>query len=232
MPEMMEALGTQVPVTVFRKLLEIPYLTSYSHRGRFYTLRERGEFDSLGLWRHRGVHFSKHGSLVDTVGRLVRESERGLFASDLERLLHVEVKHALLRLVRARRVAREKVAGQYLYCAPVAERRRQQRLARQVTLIPEPFGFLHDPAASVADEIRAAIVLFLSALDEKQRRLYAGLESMRIGRGGDRRVARWTGLDPHTVAAGRRSLQEQELNLGRVRRSGAGRRPAEKKRPT
>lgn len=231
MPELKDALGTGVEVTVFRKLREIPYLASYSHSGRYYTLIERAEFDAFGLWSHRGIHFSKDGSLVDTAGRLVRQSERGLFASDLQRLLHVEVKHALLRLVRAGRLARARVEGLYLYCASVAARRRQQRVARQVTLIPEPFGLLQDPAASVTDETRAAVVLFLSALDEKQRRLYAGLESMRIGHGGDRRVARWTGLDPHTVAAGRRSLQEQDLHLGRVRRSGAGRPPVEKKRP-
>jgi hypothetical protein len=192
---------------------------------------ERAEGDAHGLWTHRGVHFSRDGSLVDTAGRLVRESERGVFAFELERLLKVEVKHALLNLVRAGRLAREEVAGLYLYCSPLAARRRQQGVARQVTLIQEPFGLLHDPAAGVTDEVRAAIVLFQSALDEKQRRLYAGLESMRIGRGGDRRIAEWTGLDVHTVAAGRRQLQEQELKLGRVRQPGAGRRPVEKKRP-
>lgn len=35
LPEMMQALGTHVSVTVFRKLKPLDYLTSYSHRGRF-----------------------------------------------------------------------------------------------------------------------------------------------------------------------------------------------------
>jgi len=35
-----QALGTEADATVFRKLAELSYRTSYSHRGRFYTLDE------------------------------------------------------------------------------------------------------------------------------------------------------------------------------------------------
>src|SRR6266540_4259787 len=37
--ELKQALGTAVDVTVFRKLKPLDYLTSYSHRGRYYTRR-------------------------------------------------------------------------------------------------------------------------------------------------------------------------------------------------
>jgi hypothetical protein len=38
---------------------------------------------------------------------------------------------------------------------------------------------------ALVHEVRAAIILFFSLLDERQRRLYAHLESLRFGRGGD-----------------------------------------------
>ena len=38
--EVMTALGTGARRTAFRKLKEIPYRASYSHRGRYYTLDE------------------------------------------------------------------------------------------------------------------------------------------------------------------------------------------------
>jgi hypothetical protein len=38
--ELKQALGSTVDVTVFRKLKPLDYLASYSHRGRYYTLRE------------------------------------------------------------------------------------------------------------------------------------------------------------------------------------------------
>jgi hypothetical protein len=230
MSEMKEALGTAVDMTVFRKLREIPYLTSYSHRGAFYTLRSVAQFDSCGLWNHGSAWFSEVGTLIDTVERLVDRSSTGYLASELTAELHVEVKQPLLTLLRAKRVARAEFDGIYLYTSADGKRRRQQRLGRKATYVQEPFGTIAATETSTPDEVKAAIILFLSVLDEKQRRLFAGLESLRLGRGGDRRIAAWTGLDPHTVAKGRAELQEHDVQLGRVRRPGGGRPSVEKKR--
>jgi Rhodopirellula transposase DDE domain len=75
--------------------------------------------------------------------------------------------------------------------------------------------------------------LFLSRLDERQRRWYAGLEAQRLGYGGDRRVARITGLNVKTIRRGRREL-EMDLSaclVDRVRRPGGGRPPVEARDP-
>jgi hypothetical protein len=82
----------------------------------------------------------------------------------------------------------------------------------------------------VPDELKAAIILFFSVLDEKQRRLYAGLESLKLGHGGDRQIAEILGLDPGTVAKGRRQLLSRDVEMEQVRKKGGGRRPLEKKR--
>lgn len=231
MADMKAALGTPVDMTVFRKLRTIEYISSYSHGGRFYTLLELAEFDARGLWRHRDVFFSRFGSLIDTAERFVLRAERGLFAPELSAELGVAVKDPLLKLMRSGRVAREELAGLYLYCSPEPARRRQQVLTRRTSAPEEPFGEVSGPRAEASEETRAAIILFLSTLDEKQRRLYAGVESIRMGRGGDQRIAHWTGLDVHTVARGRRELLERDLELERIRKKGAGRRSVEKKRP-
>jgi hypothetical protein len=81
------------------------------------------------------------------------------------------------------------------------------------------------------EEVKAAVLLFYSLLDEQQRRLYAGLESLKLGRGGDRQLADFLGLDPHTVARGRQQLLAQDVAVDRARRAGAGRKRVEKKRP-
>ena len=64
----------------------------------------------------------------------------------------------------------------------------------------------------------------------KQRRLYAGLESLQWGRGGQQRMARVYGLDVNTVARGQRELLGGQVLRGRVRGQGAGRPAVEKKR--
>jgi hypothetical protein len=220
-------LGTSVDMTVFRKLREIPYHTSYSHRGRYYALDEVTRFDERGLWTYRNVHFSRLGSLVDTTERFVNDAEQGLFASELAQIVEVDVEEPLLRLVRAQRLAREKVSGAYLYCARDSAQRRAQILARQAG----PPSEKQQRRDLALDQSKAALVLLLGLLDERQRRLFAGLESMLLGGGGDRRIAEMTGLDVHTVAKGRRELLEGKPLAERIRLPGGGRKAVEKKRP-
>ena len=57
----------------------------------------------------------------------------------------------------------------------------------------------------------AAIVLFASLLDERERRLCAGLESLKCGWGGDTRIASLLGIDAATVARGRKQLLAGEV---------------------
>jgi hypothetical protein len=75
-------------------------------------------------------------------------------------------------------------------------------------------------------------LLFNSLLDERQRRLFAGLKSIKLGHGGDSNRAEFLGLDPHTAARGRQQLLDQNVSMGRTRRSGGGRKPVKKKPPT
>ena len=80
------------------------------------------------------------------------------------------------------------------------------------------------------DEAKATLLLFFSMLNEKQRRLYAGLESLKLGHGGDAHIAKLFGIDPHTVARGRQELEAGELDGQTMRAKGGGRLSQEKKR--
>lgn len=230
MPELMAALGTDARRTVFRKLSELPYRTSYSHRGRYYTLDDVAEFDERGLWAYEEVWFSIYGTLLSTAAATVEAADFGYFVEELDNLLHVGTKDALRKLVRDARLTREEVAGRFLYCATDAGRRRQQLLGRRALLAEPGVAGPLPVAASMPEELRASIVLFFSLLDEKQRRLYAGLEALKGGPGGDARIAELLGLDAGTVARGRRELMDQDVEVERVRRKGGGRKAVEKKR--
>jgi hypothetical protein len=73
--------------------------------------------------------------------------------------------------------------------------------------------------------------VFLSRLDEQQRRWYVGLESKKQGYGGDTLLAQITGMDVETIRRGRREMDEDLVNrpLDRTRVEGGGRPSAEKK---
>ena len=73
--------------------------------------------------------------------------------------------------------------------------------------------------------------LFLSRLDEQQRRWYVALEATRIGRGGVTRVSQITGMHVDTIRRGQGELSSElaDRPLDRVRLPGGGRPPVEKK---
>lgn len=224
LPELKEALGTTGTMTVYRKLRDSGYRSSYSHCGKYYTLEEVARFDPQGLWSHRDVWFSRYGNLVETARELIEGSQAGLSTDELEAVVHVNPKQALLKLYRTRRIHREKVDGLYVHFSRDSTARKRQlshRLDRREKTHAGEIGRL-------TDELKAAIILFYSLLDEKQRRLYAGLESQRLGHGGDSRIAGFFGIDAHTVAKGRRELFGGRVDADRVRRRGGGRKAQEK----
>src|SRR5919205_1166213 len=75
--------------------------------------------------------------------------------------------------------------------------------------------------------------LLLSRLDEQQRRWYVAVESVKLGHGGDRAVARITGLHVDTIRRGREELAASLVGrpADRVRLPGGGRPALEKSPP-
>jgi hypothetical protein len=231
LPELKNAIGTTTDLTVFRKLKLLDYLSSYTHRGRYYALRDVARFDDIGLWSHDAVWFSRYGTLVSTVESFVNQSLSGWFADELADILHAEVQDPLHDLVRAERLRRSEVAGRFLYTSADSRQARDQLRTRQtassVPLVADASALQVSP-----DELKAAILLFYSLLDEQQRRLFAGLESMKLGHGGDTVLAEFLGVDSHTVSRGRQQLLDANVAVGRARRPGGGRLRVEKKPPT
>lgn len=222
------ALGEPARCTVFRKLAELEYLSSYSHRGKYYTLKSIARFNARGLWNCRSVWFSHFGNLLDTAEAFVRGSEAGYTATELKDILHAKTKHALTQLSRYGRLQREQFGSVYIYLSEENRVARQQRKARKVHLQPSSASLIVVNPDLAAEEAKATILLFCSMLDERQRRLYAGLESLKLGHGGDAHIASLLGIDPHTVAQGRQELISGDLDPGRIRAAGGGRLAQEK----
>jgi hypothetical protein len=224
--ELMDELGTKVRMTVWRKLAQLPYLTSYSDRGRYYALKSSCQFDRSGLCLHRPAWFSVYGTLLDTGQAFIERSKAGYTVAELDAVLHVQTQQALLHLLRQTRIYREKSDGVYVYVSVDLPQRTGQLSARRHQGLKDSVALTE---GVLAHELKAAIVLFFGLLDERQRRLFAGLESLRSAQG-DAPVARLLQVDPHTVARGRTQLLEGDIEFERVRKAGGGRPAAEKKR--
>ena len=83
-------------------------------------------------------------------------------------------------------------------------------------------------------ELHRQMNLFLSRLDEQQRRWYVALESAQVGHGGDRLLSLITGMHVDTIRRGRQELAEELQGRpdDRVRLPGGGRPALKKKAPS
>ncbi len=212
MEELKNCLNTNINMTVLRKLKELTYITSYSHSGKYYTLQVIAKFNNDGLWSFNDVHFSKYDTLVNTIEEFVNQSSHGYSRNELEDILHVKVQEQLHQLFKIKKIHREKIDSYYVYFSSDSNVYRKQRLLRQEK-IENITRLSGDEDIILVHELRAAIILFYSVLDEQQRRLYAGLESLKLGHGGDKKISELLGVGEHTVAKGRKALISQDINV-------------------
>ncbi len=124
-------LGTRSRMTVFRRLRQVGYLSSFTHGGRYYTLPDIPKFDQHGLWFHRDIGFSRADTLKQTVAVLVEQAPDGRTHNEFQHLLRVRIHNALLELLRQGRIGRERLSRVYLYVSADPGRAAEQVAARR-----------------------------------------------------------------------------------------------------
>jgi len=104
-------------MSIFRRLKEIGYFSSYTHAGRYYTLTNIPQFDDDGLWFYQEIGFSRFGTLKATIVELVSGSSTGFTHLELSHLLRIKVHNALLDLVKEGRMDRARLENAFIYVA-------------------------------------------------------------------------------------------------------------------
>ena len=225
--EIKTTLNTQSRMTVFRRLSKLGYISSCSHSGKYYSLNRIAKYNQYGLWAIKSVLFSKYGTLKKTVEVLISRSQRGYTASELNKILKIKVDDALLELTKNKIINREKIFGVYVYFSIAPKCAKKQELTRKDSLQYQ--DDLEMRPEILMNELNAALIMFFSTLNEKQRRFYAGFESLKVGYGGDKQIAELLNINRRTVAKGRRELLNDAVNLDTIREAGGGRKQIKKK---
>lgn len=89
-----------------------------------------------------------------------------------------------------------------------------------------------EPDEHPQKQLHTQMNLFMSRLNEQQRRWYVALEAKKMGHGGIRQMSQVTGMHEDTIRRGRRELEDSLSSrpVKRIRLSGGGRWSVEKKR--
>ncbi|MCD4747148.1 MAG: hypothetical protein K8R58_12700, partial [Bacteroidales bacterium] len=215
-------LNANIDKTVQRYLKELCFFTSYSHKGKYYTHQRIADFDENGLWTYKGVHFSIHYKLINTIEIMIKISEKGYCSSELHKLLFVNVNDTLLKLVNNKKLTRKKIEKRFYYFSNIpAIKKHQLLLCKSVVGIKYACKLNIKKTPDI--NIRRGFALFFNQLDEKQKRLYSGLESAQLGYGGDKIISETFDIDPHTVSRGRKEILSGNFEKNCIRKVGGGR---------
>ncbi len=96
--------------------------TSYNQNGRYYALPAIPRFDENGLWDYRQIHFSRQGTLKNTVVHLVHKSSSGLSGNQIGELVKLSPRSFLHHFRDAPGLRREKHDGVYVYFSSDSDR--------------------------------------------------------------------------------------------------------------
>jgi len=126
-------------MTIFRKLKGPGYLTSYNRNSSALTLPDIPLFDANGLWEYQGSCFSRWKTLTETIHRLVDNSDAGLTAGELRRLLlHDNIYHQITTCVKTGRIFRDATQRYPIYYRMAPQRRQEQGKRRDRILEKAP----------------------------------------------------------------------------------------------
>ena len=123
--------------SVRRFLLEVGYYSSFSHNGRWYTLRSIPRFSRDGLWFYNDIGFSRAGSLTNTLIDLTTRSRAGMTAEQLGEKLRRRCHSVLVHLCRRGSLQRMKTGRSYVYLAADPQ---TADIQRQTITSPESAG--------------------------------------------------------------------------------------------
>ena len=121
--------------TIRRHLKKFNVLSSFNKNGKYYTLPSIANFNSNGLWFYKGISFSKHGSLIDTIIYLISTSTTGLSAKEIFNLINIESYSLLHQLEKKMKLSREKLNGKYIYFSINTDIKNNQVINRQSTVL-------------------------------------------------------------------------------------------------
>lgn len=114
--------------TIQRMIIPLDTIRSYDHNGRYFSLEKLARFNSMGIWEYNNIHFSKFGTLKNTLAAIINNSSQGMDASQIKDVLGVDTRSFLFQYKDISGIKREKMGRHYVYFSS-----DQQRFSRQLS---------------------------------------------------------------------------------------------------
>lgn len=121
--------------TVQRMISPLDTIRSYDHNGRYFSLEKLAGFNSMGIWEYNNIHFSRFGTLKNTLVAIVNNSSHGMDASQIKDVLGMDTRSFLFQYKNVSGIKREKVGSHYVYFSSEPEQFSKQLSNRKQGLV-------------------------------------------------------------------------------------------------
>ncbi len=115
-------------VTLRRDIRQINGITSYTHQGRFITLKDIPKFDHNGIWFYRKVGFTKYKNSLELIVHLINNSKEGLSREQIQEILKIEIYQQIQTLLKRNELYRIKIGNKYIYLPEEVAKNQKKRL--------------------------------------------------------------------------------------------------------
>ncbi len=168
--------------SIQRYLSTVGYHRSFTHNGKWYTLKGIPKFDSVGLWFLNNIGFSRDGNLNKTLIRLITKSPAGMTSEDLGKKLRCRLHTVLVQLCRRGQIQREKVGRFFVYFAQDPRIAANQRQALSSLRCPPAMLPAEIAVLVLAEFIRKPQSTFQQLADALHKTAGINIESTQIER--------------------------------------------------
>ena len=115
-------------ITLRRDIRRINGITSYTHQGRFITLKDIPEFDNNGIWFYRKVGFTKYKNSLELMVHLINNSREGLSREQIQEILKIQIYQQIQTLLKRNELFRIKIGNKYIYLPEELAKNQKKRL--------------------------------------------------------------------------------------------------------
>jgi len=107
-------------------------IRSYDHNGGYFSLKKLATFNSYGIWEYNNIHFSKFGTLKNTLVAIINNSSHGMDASQIRDVLGMDTRSFLFQYKDVSGIKREKIGSNYVYFSSDQQQFSEQLLKRKL----------------------------------------------------------------------------------------------------
>lgn len=113
-------------MTVVRAFEKYEYYSSINHNSSYYTLKDIPKFNNYGLWFFKGVGFSRHKNINQSIIFIIDSSQCGYSEKEISKILQTKTGNILSRLVSQKHLSKIQKGRSVVYVSTKAGRNEKQ----------------------------------------------------------------------------------------------------------